>query len=151
MKKAILALTISLTLFIFACEDNSPAPEEVAEKYIKASLIFDFETLKQVIVKESIGEIDKAADELKAMFSKSGSQSSQIQARSDALRAVVPKAEPAKISKDKKSASVMVNLLDQNGDKLFMIIGTVLNSPTNVNLIKEDGKWKVKDISDSLF
>jgi len=216
----ILMASIALaTAFTISCGGKSPnieetkvlTPEETAEKYFKATCVFDFKTVKQFITKDSIATFEKKIeaydeamtqsikqlkDEIKEVIEEAAEDLNEkdvkileelegmtmklngmrgdsamimrleimmklmmklaellgpeaqafvkevgFQQIHNIIRAI-PKAEPAEISEDKKTAHVKVNFFDQDGNKL-VIFG---QSDVFLELIKEDGLWKVKTV-----
>jgi len=133
MKKIVLTLATSLALFLAACGGSPSTPEEVAEKYIKASFSLDYGTAKKLSSEKNKKSLEKDEESSKAK-----GIPPEKKEFLDKMKDLTPKAEePAKISEDGNSATVKVALLDKDGKKgegSFVL---------KVKLVKEDDAWKV--------
>ena len=124
----VLAMAFTLT----ACGGGS-APEEVAEKYMKAALNSDYGTMKKLSSEKNKGSVEKEEEAFKAK-----GIPPEKKEFFDKMKALTPKAaESANISEDGNSTTVKVSLLDKDGKK------GKDSFDLKVKLVKENDAWKV--------
>ena len=119
-------LTLSAALMLAAC--GSQTPKSVAERFVKAGLDFDYKAAAKLATKEYSDEI---LDEIGRMSSE----------------------EIKELTKEKreenKGISFVVTKVEAEGNEATVQLKiTLKNGRTNtgdVELVKEDGEWKVKE------
>jgi hypothetical protein len=147
MNKAIILLAFTLAMFFTAC-DKSPKPEEVAEKYFKASVDLDFKTARSLSTEKHKKELDKgekkmdetldAIDELEKRGKRSDIKIvNEVKEHLEHMKSWIPKTkEPAKI--DGNSAILKFywqGKKDPDTD--------VSEMSAEIHLVKENDVWKV--------
>jgi len=132
LTKLTAGLVLAMSFTLTACGGGS-TPEEVAEKYMKASLNADYGTMKKLSSEKNRGSIEKEEESFKAK-----EIPPEKEEFFDKMKALTPKAaEPAKISEDGNSTTVKVSLLDKDGKK------GKDSFDLKVKLVKENDAWKV--------
>ncbi|MDR3227246.1 MAG: DUF4878 domain-containing protein [Prevotellaceae bacterium] len=121
--KTLLFAVLASMVFIGCGGGGNLSPKEVAEKAINAAKNYDYKTLKNYVVKSQIPAIEEAE--------KSNDESSEDkELRESAIFEVISET----ISDDGNSATVNVKITV--GDNSF---------ENDLDLVKEDGQWKVSD------
>ena len=131
-----MAAIVSLALVLSSCGGGggSQSPETVAEKYIAAMLKQDFSAMKKYASEKELKNIEEQEAEVKDM-------PAEKKELLKALEAAKTEVQPALINESTPDiANVNVNyILKFNGEE---------NDGTwKVKLVKENGDWKVDNVS----
>ncbi|MDR3286411.1 MAG: DUF4878 domain-containing protein [Prevotellaceae bacterium] len=120
--KTLLFAVLASMVFIGCGGGGNLSPKEVAEKALSASKNFDYKTLKKYVEKSQIPKIEEAE--------KRNESPEDKELREKATFEVISET----ISDDGNSATVNVKIT-VDGDSF----------ENDLNLVKEDGQWKVSD------
>ena len=133
LAKLTAGLVLAMSFTLTACGGGGSTPEEVAEKYIKASLNSDYGAMKKLSSEKNRGSVEKDEESFK-----SKGIPPEKKEFVEKMKALTPKAaEQAKISEDGNSTTVKVSLLDKDGKK------GESSFDIKVKLVKENDAWKV--------
>jgi len=127
---------LAFTLFACGGEDN---PEEVASLYVTAGAKMDLETMRKITTGKALEKMIATESLLKLTASSKGQSYeefiNELKAEAAKRGELVIKSA-TKVSGDGKYARVIVNA-SKKGDQLEV--------PTPIELVKEDGNWKVME------
>ena len=121
-----------LAMVLTGCGGGS-SPEEVAEKYTKATLQFDYGAMKKLASEKNKAGIEKQEAETKEQ-----AKDPKMQEKMELFKNMkVTGSEAAKVSEDGNSATVKVLALDKDKKE----------SSFKVSLVKENDAWKAESLS----
>ncbi|MDR1346990.1 MAG: DUF4878 domain-containing protein [Prevotellaceae bacterium] len=123
-----MVLVLMAGLIMTACGGGA-TPSDVVKKFSEASLNFDFKELSKYVAKEHVDSYNKLAEQFEAPEAKAYLETMKTMAKDSKFEIL-----GETISEDGNTATVKVKTSAMGQEK-----------EDDVNLIKEDGQWKINE------
>ncbi|MDR1983981.1 MAG: DUF4878 domain-containing protein [Prevotellaceae bacterium] len=122
-----LVLVVAAGLIMTACGGGGATPSEVAKKALEATFKFDMETVKGLVVADLVPKVEESIKQSETEEGKA-----QIEMVKGLLQDVKIEVVEEKIAEDGNTATVTVKVSAMGQE-----------DEQTLNLVKEDGKWKL--------